>query len=488
MRNNKTYRPELLYARPYYNDAPSTDPRSGETYEACNAIKYDANYTVPHIELYAYELLNDDVLVPIPGHDGSTASNMAFARQLQKAAAGSAKSAMYVRKIEIIDALTCDPRESLCDAKRAGRPTDGIDLTMRVKNRKMHDRIHKILSDGRRPVLVDNIVDTGATVLAACEALGAECYVMAIGYTGNDTRLYNPLKMLETFTDKLDKSYTLTSVDYRDEYPAQLVEQCLEEKSIFPLTERDDWDDARCRASDAIASEIIESSSFETRDKEDFKDSKYFDELRYEIEDRDESFPEKDCLLKMRLRCRVELDSNYDCWIPPYDAGALRSKDTALWGLMAELSLNPRKVKEEVAHQHWMCGIEGPWPDIKAREGKELVSYKDFVEVLSDCPNYGKWSFFGFFDMRALYDAGFETDGLVIPIGTTCTMYNSWNGGGSCTFAATLREITVAELKRRAARYKDGASVLVDEKGCGRGYASSEVYGGSVSEDKILTA
>ena len=476
-------RPHLLFSKPYYNADPGANPRSGETYKLCQSVK-DNPYKIPVEALadYVRALPRKCILIPVPEHTGRAGYTRDLCNRLQKVAGIS-------KDVRIIDALWCNPRPSLCEMKRAGKDTSGVEVKFKINTNETSHGDLGMLSSTFDIVLVDNVLDTGRTMTAAAEAVradGAEPLCITIGYTGNDEGIYNPCRMLDTLTAALEDSYELGYVDYRDEYDAKTVENCFDAKSLQPLCEDGAWDEATYQNAREIAKRVLAASDFDEEDQERFLDDEEFILLTQEIEERNTSTPEKDCFLQTRTHGRLSIHSNYDCWVPPYDAGCLYSKESLLWGLMAELCLNPKKVKQEVILSGWHCGIEGPWPDIKSRNGKEVVSYRDFVNVLYECPNYGIWTFLGLFDMQALLDDGFDTDAMLIPKGTTCTMYNSWKGGGSCAFAKTLRDITVKELIRRAAPYQDGVRVYVDEKGCGSGYASNEVYSGHPSDDVFL--
>ena len=473
-------KPYLLYSKPYYNGAEGADPRSGDTYRYCQLAKKNA-YRIPKAFLDAYVLCLPPkcILIPVPEHRGNAEANLDLCNALKNAAGIS-------KDVRRIDALRCDPHESLCEAKRQGKDTAGIDIRMHINTKETSREDLQMLNETFQIVLVDNVMDTGRTLRAAAEALGLEdVMAIALGYTGNDEGIYNPYRMLDTLTEALNDSYELDYVDYRDEYDAKTVEKCIQAKDLSPLYEGDTWDEATYQNAREIAKDVLAASDFDEEDQERFLDDELFIELVQEIEGRNTSTPEKDCFLQTAVHGRMTIHSNYDCWVPPYDAGCLYSKESLLWGLMAELCLNPKKVKEEVLRV-WDVHVEGPWPDIKSRNGKEVVSYKDFVRVLYESPNYGVWTFLGAFDMQALLDDGFDAEKMVIPKGATCTMYNSWNGGGSCAFATTLRDLPVRELIRRAAPYQDGVRLHVDEKGCGSGYASNEVYAGHLSDDKFL--
>lgn len=90
--------------------------------------------------------------------------------------------------------------------------------------------------------------------------------------------------------------------------------------------------------------------------------------------------------------------------------------------------------------------------------------------------------------MQGLIDSHFNTDEMTIPKGTTCTMFNDWNGGGSHSDTVTLQDVSIKELMRRGSHYFDIPRVYIDERGTSRGYSSDSVYGGHFSEEPALVA
>lgn len=298
----------------------------------------------------------------------------------------------------------------------------------------------------------------------------------------------NEKEMYERFLASLDNSYTLYYVGREEEYTPRIVQECLKERSKEPLCEAD-WfyDTRRHYAVDELQRLMFRfvNNPWTAEQMEFFKESDEYGMLIDEILDRDDSTPEMDCWNKTRVHLRLTLNSNYDCWIPPYDSGGLRAKDDALEGMMKALSLNPRKVKAAAVKKGFDC--LGVWPNLPMREGKEIVSYEGFVECLSECPSYGLWTFFGLADMKALWDADMEPEKLVIPKGTTCTLFNSWNGGGSCAETKTIRDTSIAQLNAAAKTQYDKVSLCVDENDIrDHGYPSISVYGGYLSNEPIL--
>lgn len=285
----------------------------------------------------------------------------------------------------------------------------------------------------------------------------------------------------------LQKEYHLCEPEWRDDFPMDILEKCLEEKSFQPAIEEDWYTDEKVRCAVAATREILKAMGFSDEEADDFQTyyGETFDELRFAVEERDASFPEKELLLRSNAHGFLYLQSNYDCWIDICEAGGLWY-DGAMQGLLAVLSLNPRKVKEEALRQG--VTVNGRWPDYPGRDGKEVVNYDAFVKSLRETPNYGNWAFLGTFDMQGLWDEKFNTDKMIIPSDTTCGMFNSWKGGGTLFFARTIHPLPVKDIIRIQKRYSDGFSVHVDEGGRpDYGYPPSSVYGTHPSDDQFLS-
>ena len=291
-------------------------------------------------------------------------------------------------------------------------------------------------------------------------------------------------KMYETIYALLDKTYTLVWVDYRDEMPVSMVQACLEKKSLEPLYEEDYWWESRYHAAVHELDELL-GSRYTEDEIALFRTTSEYDDLRQEIQSRDDSEPELELFRRTMAGAYIRFHSNYDCWLPIWEQGGIQARGTALTGIMAALSLNPSKVKEAAVRRG--ITVIGPFRNVPSREGKELVDYDRFINVLCETPNYGNWSFFGQIDLGQLVDAGFDIDRMTIPSGTTSAMYNWWNGGGSLDFCETLRPVKVGELRRRLARTLDDLKLVLDDKSLkDHGYVPSDVYGGAVSKEVLL--
>ena len=291
-------------------------------------------------------------------------------------------------------------------------------------------------------------------------------------------------KMYDEVHAALQDSYHLVYPHYDDELPPKLIQQCLTDRSVEPLLVEDVYDDARHYSACHELDELLKGK-FSEDEISLFKNTGEYQDLLIEIKSRDDSTPETDLLGNTMTRAYLRFHSNYDCWLPIWEQGGIQARETALTGIMAALSLNPKKVRGAATRR----GLEvyGPFPDARSREGKELVDYDDFIRVLCETPNYGNWSFFGYIDGKDLLNRDFDINRMYIPEGTTAAMFNWWNGGGSLDFCKTLRPVTVKELRRRLAPYKDDLKLVVDDISVKDfGYVPCDVYGGTVSKDALL--
>ena len=292
-------------------------------------------------------------------------------------------------------------------------------------------------------------------------------------------------KMFEDILSRMDDKYELVYIDYRDKLPASLVDRCLQEGNFQPLFEEDVYSESRRYAAHEVLSRLL--GDYEPDEADLFRKSDEYQELLIEVESRDSSTPERDLFKRSMVPAYIRFHSNYDCWLPLWEQGGIQAQGTARAGIMAALSLNPRKVKEAAIRKG--VTVIGPFQNATSRNGKELVDYDAFIRVLCETPNYGNWSFFGQLDGGELLDASLDIDSMTIPAGTTCAMFNWWNGSGSLDFCNTLRDITVKELRRRLEPYFDDLKLVVDDKSIKEhGYTPSDVYGGRVSSDILLKA
>ncbi len=120
------------------------------------------------------------ILVPVPSHHGPAIDTQQLATAIAEEI--NRKGAAFAI---VGDILTCEPHESLCEAKRSGKAPETIPITVNVKN----TRTSALISAAPHiPVyLVDNVVDTGRTARACMDALPTAAGVIAVGDTGRHT-------------------------------------------------------------------------------------------------------------------------------------------------------------------------------------------------------------------------------------------------------------------------------------------------------------
>ena len=94
----------------------------------------------------------DAVLIPIPSHDGKANDMLALAEAIST-----------ITHSEVKDILRSEPRKSQYEAKRNGRPLMPSDLNIIST---------KTVPMTKIPILIDNVIDTGATAEAAVQAVG----------------------------------------------------------------------------------------------------------------------------------------------------------------------------------------------------------------------------------------------------------------------------------------------------------------------------
>ena len=296
----------------------------------------------------------------------------------------------------------------------------------------------------------------------------------------------------------LPQRVSLVYTDYRDDMSGCMkeIDKCIDNQNCYPLTEQeDDWF-GDCRE-EGLRYEIKKAAKrlgISREAMEDFEYTEEYDELRELLWERDDSDPIEECLGRTLADGRLIVRSNYEAAQPHYSLGWDLMTDEYMVELMAWLRLNPAKVKKAILARYEDHQIHGRWPNMKSRDGKELVSYEDFVRCYGETECYGEFTFFGRLPLRKLYKNDFEVENnpslWTMPKGTACCFFSSWNGGGSCEIIHTLRDITLKELEacnpNKQSKYSR-VQLVLDEPHC-NGYCSGEVYGDSLSDRDLLTA
>ena len=118
----------------------------------------------------------DKVLVPMPGHDGTAGYTKELCDEISS-----------LSGLEVSDVLEGKVHESLYNKK----VREGLG-SLRPFEFMLRGRI----PEGKSPLLVDNVLDTGTTAMSAFRALGKDTALVVLGSTVN-YKLYNyPIEVL----------------------------------------------------------------------------------------------------------------------------------------------------------------------------------------------------------------------------------------------------------------------------------------------------
>ena len=153
--------------------------------ELCHLLKAGDKQAIRR----AASLLNGSVpehcvLIPVPGHNGDAGYTLDMVRSIHDSLDELGPFAPM--DVQICDCLMRTPGESLCEKKRRGETVHFSDVSIYYKSRRMEKLMQAYLADGYVPVLVDNVVDTGTTVMACNRVKGLNnAAVIALGATGN---------------------------------------------------------------------------------------------------------------------------------------------------------------------------------------------------------------------------------------------------------------------------------------------------------------
>lgn len=197
---------------------------------------------------------------------------------------------------------------------------------------------------------------------------------------------------LEQVLELLPKEVQLIYVDYNDNLDEhlKLIQKCINDKCFDALYEAiDDW---YIDSSDYGYNSVIEDlknnieNTFDIEDAQDILEE-FEDEVRDAIYERDTSNVLEDLLSNTSsIPVRVTMYSNYDCinshWFETSGNGGYSYKESYFGAMVDALKLNPKKVKELLKSKE--VNTFGVFPNLKYREGKELVSYEDFWQELEN--------------------------------------------------------------------------------------------------------
>jgi len=141
-------------------------------------------------DLMAPLIPKDAVLVPAPSHSGKATDMLDVAQAISE-----------LTGAPIADVLRGGERDSQYKAKKAGRPLSVDDLGIKATGK---------LPDGKLPVVIDNVVDTGSTAEACVRALG-KGIVVSLADSADRYKHVASLKSAEpVVTDKAGKVVPLS--------------------------------------------------------------------------------------------------------------------------------------------------------------------------------------------------------------------------------------------------------------------------------------
>ncbi len=279
---------------------------------------------------------------------------------------------------------------------------------------------------------------------------------------------------------RMDGSYNLLSVGWRDNLNEHttIIMECLEKRSAGPLHGFFDtyFGNTESEAVDEAVSQLKSALERDGWDEEDIEAffTEHEEEIRSEIYNRSDNDDIEDMLrYTADIPVRIEMLSNYDCinshWFE--GEGGFSYEESYFGDMIDALGLNPIKVEQLLAsHGDKVCGC---FPDMKERDGKELVSYEDFYEeyINSSC-GANLLIFMATLNPVRLYEAGFQIPSkLTIPAGNKCGLFSSTYGGGSILEMELLRDVTIDLERTEYPKYR-----LEFESG-GGSYSIWQVYG-----------
>lgn len=117
----------------------------------------------------------NSILIPIPSHTGKATYTLTLANFIAKRT-----------KSRVLDILSCDAREMLYKQKMRGVDVGKINLGFRTNQ---SDEIGKLLHSVRNVILIDNVIDSGATYEQAKSVIkdvyGVDAWLLSLGAIEN---------------------------------------------------------------------------------------------------------------------------------------------------------------------------------------------------------------------------------------------------------------------------------------------------------------
>ena len=275
----------------------------------------------------------------------------------------------------------------------------------------------------------------------------------------------NPVEFYWDYRDKLSKEdieKIFKNIDKIEEGLSE-VECLLYEHNL----------DYICELEDQVLKNMLEEFNLEDNEKsEDIKD--YFRDyisINYGI---------KELLRSSTVNVVAKINSDYDCinsnWHELQDGG-YRCKDSYFKDMLDFLNINPADFKKKVVEKYGKNSgvIQGKFPNLKSRSGKELISIDSLLIELANNPLPGNFIFI----VEMLVDDAIEffkgrskAKYLKVKSGTNCGLFCGWQGGGSCLECQVINEDLNIKLYRGI-----NTSIDVDVEPNLHTYTVDEVFG-----------
>ena len=175
------------------------------------------------------------------------------------------------------------------------------------------------------------------------------------------------------------------------------------------------------------------------------------------------------------VNIRLHLKSNYDCinshWLE--NQCGYFYKESYFGAMVDCLNLNPKVLKTYMLDKGFKC--VGTYPNKKGRNGKELVSYENFInENLNSCCGANELVFIGKINLNDCLNVGKDIKTITIPKGNNCGIFSNFQGGGSIFECELLNDLTI-DLNKTGSTMYDGFKLELETKDFG--YSIDSVYG-----------
>lgn len=153
------------------------------TREDCHAMKRnDFEAIGRQAKRLAAHIPTKTVLIPVPGHKGYATHTLLLSEAIAIQCKNDGKTVL------VWDALEGNSRPSLCELKQQQQESDRIKIQIRWKGNFSKRTLQFFTKKNREILLVDNVIDTGKTVLA-CQKVTGPLPLLAIGDTNNHKKL-----------------------------------------------------------------------------------------------------------------------------------------------------------------------------------------------------------------------------------------------------------------------------------------------------------